>query len=99
MRDSIAVRWTLAALLLGFVPGGLSAQDNTGYGTTAAEFLLLGANARGAALGTPYAAVANDVGALYYNPAGAAMTRGAGFQVSTYEYVADTRYSLSLIHI
>jgi hypothetical protein len=96
MRDSIAVRWTLATLLLGFVPGGLAAQsstDNTGYGTTAAEFLLLGANARGAALGTPFAAIANDVGALYYNPAGIALSRGAGFQVSTYEYVADTRYS------
>jgi hypothetical protein len=92
------MRWTLATLLLGFVPGGLAAQsvdntDNTGYGTTAAEFLLLGANARGAALGTPFAAIANDVGALYYNPAGAAMAKHAGVQVSTYEYVADTRYS------
>jgi len=27
-------------------------SDNTSYGTTSAEFLLLGASARGAALGT-----------------------------------------------
>jgi hypothetical protein len=96
MRISSGVRWTLATMLLGFVPGGLAAQDtddNTGYGTTAAEFLLLGANARGAALGTPFAAIANDVGALYYNPAGIALMRSAGVQVSSYQYVAETDYN------
>jgi hypothetical protein len=85
----------MAAVLLGFVPGSLAAQDtdNTGYGTTAAEFLLLGANARGAALGSPFAAIANDVGALYYNPAGIALMRSSGVQVSSYQYVAETDYS------
>jgi hypothetical protein len=68
-------------------------SDNTAYGTTSAEFLLLGAGARGAALGGPFAAIANDVEALYWNPAGLALMERPGFTVGTYSYLADTRYS------
>jgi hypothetical protein len=89
-----------AALLAGaMVPSRVAAQgvapgsDNTAYGTTAAEFLLLGANARGAALGGAFAAIANDPSALYYNPAGIAMMNRPGMQLSTYTYVANTRYN------
>ena len=42
--------------------------DNTAFGTTSAEFLMLGAGARGAALGGGYAAIADDIDALYWNP-------------------------------
>ncbi len=90
----------LVAALLGGVPAVSAAQtddqvnqDNTPYGTTAAEFLLFGAGARGTALGTAYAAIASDVSALYYNPAGIALMPRAGAMVGTYDYVADTRYS------
>lgn len=90
-------RFALVALLMGGLPAGLAAQganqDNTGFGTTSAEFLLLGAGARGVALGGAYAAIASDVSALYYNPAGSALMSRPGAMVSTYEYVADTRYS------
>jgi len=67
--------------------------DNTSYGGAAAEFLLLGAGARGAALGGAYAALANDVEALYWNPAGVAMMERPGIALGTYTYLADTRYS------
>ena len=81
MIENLPKRLVLLAALLGGLPVGLAAQagttqDNTPYGTTSAEFLLLGAGARGAALGSAYASIANDVSALYYNPAGTAlMTR------------------------
>jgi hypothetical protein len=68
-------------------------EDNTAYGTTAAEFLLLGAGARGTALGGSFAAIATDISALYYNPAGAALIEKAGLTLGTYDYVAETRYS------
>ena len=68
-------------------------EDNTAYGTTAAEFLLLGAGARGTALGGSFAAIASDISALYYNPAGAALIEKAGLTLGTYDYVAETRYS------
>ena len=80
-------------------PAGLAAQgtntnpDNTAYGTTSAEFLLFGAGARGTALGDAYAALANDVSSLYYNPGSAALISRPGASFSTYDYVADTRYS------
>ena len=68
-------------------------QDNTGYGTTSGEFLLFGAGARGAALGGAFAALTNDVTALFYNPAGLAQMNRPQAMVSTYSYVADTRYN------
>ncbi|MFL5496227.1 MAG: PorV/PorQ family protein [Gemmatimonadales bacterium] len=68
-------------------------QDNTAYGTTAAEFLLLGAGARGTALGSSFSAIANDASALYYNPAGIALGERSNATLGTYDYVADTRYS------
>ena len=67
--------------------------DNTAYGGTSGEFMLLGAGARGAALGGAYAALATDVTALYYNPGGLAQLPRPGAMVSTYDYVAGTRYS------
>jgi hypothetical protein len=89
-------RLVLVGALLGGLPAGLAAQtgsNNTPYGTTSAEFLLLGAGARGTALGGAYAAIANDASALYYNPAGVALMTRPGVLIGTYNYVADTRYS------
>ena len=73
--------------------GAQTAQDNTGYGSTSGEFLLLGAGARGAALGGAYSALTTDVSALYYNPAGLAQMSRPGILVSTYSYVSSTRYN------
>jgi len=95
-RSFRAFSWALLALPLavGELAGQVSVPtDNTAYGTTAAEFLLLGAGARGLALGGAYAALSTDISALYYNPAGIAQLTRPGAMVSTYSYVADTRYT------
>lgn len=89
----------IATGLLVLSPAGLAAQgtetnpDNTPYGTTSAEFLLFGAGARGTALGDAFAAIASDVTSLYYNPGAAALITRPGATFSTYDYVAETRYS------
>ena len=80
MSRNSALGLALTAGLLALAPGGLMAQnvtnpDNTPFGTTAAEFLLFGAGARGTALGDAFATIATDVSALYYNPGGAALLR------------------------
>ena len=64
--------------------------DNTAYGTTAAEFLLLPATARGAALGGAFAALSNDLGSMHYNPAGLALIERPGVMATTMSYVAGT---------
>lgn len=88
-------RLALSAALVGFAPTIATAQqdvaDNTAYGTTTAEFLLLGANARGTALGGSYIAMATDVGGLNANPAAVALMTRPGAQFSQYDYVADTK--------
>jgi hypothetical protein len=90
----------LLATILAGLPSSARAQatrpgnnDNTAYGTTAAEFLLLGGGARGTAMGPSYAALASDASALYYNPAGAALGTRPTAIVGTVDYIADTRYS------
>jgi len=100
MKKLTATGWWLTLGVLGFVPAtgvaqtlGQVGNDNTGFGTTSAEFLLLGAGARGTALGGAFAAIATDVSSLYYNPAGAALMERPGLMVGTYDYLADTRYS------
>lgn len=95
MNRSFTPRLVLSAALIGLVPAIASAQqdvaDNVAYGTTTAEYLLLGANARGAALGGSYIAVATDVGGLNANPAATALMTRPGAQFSQYDYVADTK--------
>jgi hypothetical protein len=97
MSHTAARNLALMAALLSGLPAAASGQavnqDNTAYGTTSAEFLLMGAGARGAALGGAFSSIATDVSALYYNPAGIALMPRAGAMIGTYDYVASTRYS------
>lgn len=67
-------------------------RENTGVGTTSAEFLLMGAGARGMALGTAFAALTRDVEALYYNPASLPLMEGMETRVTMMPYFADTQY-------
>ena len=67
-------------------------QDNTRYGGTAAVFLTLPSDARGASLGGSYASLVNDVASTFYNPAGLAMLGNSQAMFSYTNYVADTRH-------
>ncbi len=44
----------------------------TKTGTTAAQFLKIGADARGSSMGNAFTAMSGDIGAMYWNPAGLA---------------------------
>lgn len=90
----------LAALFLAATSGTALAQggvigqrNNTGYGQTSAEFLLMAPTARGAALGDALGALTTDVSALYYNPAGLSQLSRPELQASTTSYIASTHYS------
>lgn len=92
---------TTGLVMLALAAGGAQAQEdpnlqvekrNTGAGTTSAEFLLLGAGARGMALGPAYSAITRDVESLYYNPASLSLMDGMEFGLTVMPYFADTRY-------
>src|SRR3989440_8413782 len=83
----------LAASLTTTTAFAQGTQDNTAYGGSAGEFLLLGAGARGQALGGAYAALATDVTAMYYNAAGLAQLARPGVQVTSNSYIAGTKYT------
>lgn len=100
MRILRKIPATLA--LLAVTAGGVLAQDdvttikvgktNSGVGTTAGEFLLMGAGARGMALGPAFGALTRDVEALFYNPAALPLMEGAEARITLMPYFADTNY-------
>ena len=91
-----SLRMSATALLLVAVTatGGAAqeTEENSGVGTTSAEFLLLGAGARGMALGPAFGALVRDVESLYYNPAGLPLMEGPEAMFTMMPYFADTDY-------
>ncbi len=84
---------TAGSLLAQDTPGTIQLRkDNSGVGTTSAEFLLMGAGARGMALGPAFAALSRDVEALFYNPASLPLMEGAEARFTLLPYFADTNY-------
>jgi long-subunit fatty acid transport protein len=73
-------------------PGG---ETITKVGTTAAQFLKIGVGSRAIALGGAYVAQANDLSALYWNPAGLAVMTGSAVQLATTDYLAGINYNFA----
>jgi len=88
----IAVMLCLTAL---FLPAEVSAQAKVG--TTGAQFLELGVSARAMGMAEAFTAVADDISAVYYNPAGLVSLYG---KEATFTYItlpADVGYSFGAI--
>jgi len=66
---------------------GSTVSYAAGVGTSAADFLKLGPNARAVALGNAYVAVADEASAIYWNPAGLGQLRNKEFTASYLSYV------------
>jgi len=60
------------AILITLFVSGISAQSLTKSGTTAAQFLKIDVGPRAIAMGGAFTATADDISALYWNPAGLA---------------------------
>ncbi len=68
-------------------------REITKVATTSAQFLKLGVGARAIGLGGSFVAQANDLSALYWNPAGLARMPSSAVQLAHTEYIADINYN------
>ena len=71
------------------------AQKPTRVGTTAADFLEIGYGASGTAMGDAQVSIANDVSALYWNPAGLARLKSSEVMFVNQPWIADINSSFS----
>lgn len=69
MSRILCISTTMFSLLIGQLD---NTETITKTGTTAAQFLKIGADARGTAMGNAFTAMSGDIGAMYWNPAGLA---------------------------
>ncbi|PIS27858.1 MAG: hypothetical protein COT43_08375 [Candidatus Marinimicrobia bacterium CG08_land_8_20_14_0_20_45_22] len=65
----------------------------TNVGTTAAPFLEVGVGSRAIGMGGAFVAVANDVSALYWNPAGIARMQNAEAVFERVEWLSDISFN------
>ncbi len=106
------IKHVLVAILI--LVAAVSAEDFSKVATGTAQFLKLGVGARGTALGDAYAAVTDDISALYWNPAGIRkmdkLTIGVSrtylfadinydFLGAVYPVTPNTRVGLSVLHV
>ena len=84
-------RRLLAALCAALAWPGTAAAGSSSVGTSGGEFLKLGGDARGAAMGEAMTAASEDAAALYYNPAGLSQVQrrqGTGTEGLLYQDVS-----------
>jgi long-subunit fatty acid transport protein len=80
----------LVLLMVGLTPTNVSAQAKVG--TTGAQFLELGVSARSMGMGGAFAAISDDVSAIYYNPAGLTSLLGREVMATYVDMPADVQF-------
>jgi hypothetical protein len=69
-------------------------------GTTAAQFLKIGAGARAVGMGSAYTALADDINTIYWNPAGLARIAGSGEATFNHaNWLADIQYDFAAVSL
>jgi hypothetical protein len=86
----LSVVFTTCYLLL-TTPCGYAAEINPNAGTTSATFLTLGVGSRATAMGGAFCGLADDVTALYWNPAGLARLANTELHVTDNEQFEGLR--------
>jgi hypothetical protein len=82
--------FVLSALFLAF--SGATAQTVSGVGTSSAVFLKIGVGGRALAMGEAQSTIAEDITAMYWNPAGLARMQRPQILLNHFDYLVDMRF-------
>jgi len=77
----------------------LFGQNVTKSGTTAATFLTIDIGVRGSGMGSAYVSVADDINAMYWNPAGVARIRENQALFANIQWIADITFNYAAIAV
>ncbi|MBI1925850.1 PorV/PorQ family protein [Candidatus Poribacteria bacterium] len=88
MKKTLVTTFFLLVMLC-----SLNAYAITNVGTTGAQFLKIGPDARAEGLGGAFGAVSNDVNAIYWNPAGLSHIQKNSLSNTYTVWLGDTRYN------
>ncbi len=92
LNQTILKRTLIVVLLI--VSGAFAASGRlTNVGTTAAPFLEVGVGSRAIGMGGAFVAIANDVSALHWNPAGLCRIENSEAVFERVDWLADIRFN------
>jgi len=98
--NGIASAFGLAMTLLGFIVLAsplLCHASNKNVGTSGAQFLKIGAGARPTAMGDAVVALADDVNAVYFNPAGLGYLSSVELTAMHTQWIQDMNYEFGAL--
>lgn len=95
VKTGVRVLITFLTAVVVLLPSQLFAQAKVG--TTGAQFLELGVSSRAMGMAEAFAAVADDVSAVYYNPAGLTALYGREAMFTYIKMPADINYGFGAI--
>jgi len=74
-------------------------QTITKTGTTVAQFLKIGIDARGSSMGSAVTGQSGNLSSVYWNPAGLARHRGTGVEFGSHEWLASMKFQYAIAGI
>ena len=89
----------ICSLTILFVFYPVYGQDVTKVGTSSAVFLGIDIGARASAMGGAFVAVANDLTAIYWNPAGIARLESPQLALIHTQWIVDTKFDWGAMSI
>lgn len=91
--NKIMIKSLVLVLFVSFAMQAQLLRSTAKVGTTAANFLKIGAGARAIGMGDAFTAVSNDIYSAYWNPAGIAnIPNGGAVSFNHAEWLADISY-------
>ncbi|MFO7524474.1 MAG: PorV/PorQ family protein [Ignavibacteriaceae bacterium] len=93
MKKRILITFIFIALVHSQILAQGFVSEVSKKGTTAAPFLLISQSARATGMGSAFVGVANDVSAIFWNPAGLTKMEGTNVMFDHTIWIADIKYN------